>query len=203
MLNTLLMTSWLCLPIAPLNPVEEDTLASISLHFTAGLSNPNGIVTAGPMVSAKYEMLAIHPFMVRGTMDLMYGRVTSNLFPKGHLWSMMFGADAIYYRGTNHLTGYIGLGIVYAVHHFDPFDGTADSLLAYERITRVDLKQRFGYRLTLGLRYHKSYSLEIGVVELKPDFKKTGMDGHGRETRSYETTRTGSFRITLGYVFEI
>jgi len=197
------MVSWLCLPLAPLNPIEEDTLAPMNLHFTAGLANPNGIVSAGPVFSANYEMLVIHPFMVRSSVDFRYGRMTSNLFPKGHLWSMMVGVDAIYYRGTHFLTGYIGLGLVYALNHFSPFHDTADSLLQSEGITAVDMQANTGYRLVLGLRYHKSYSLEVSVVELRPDFRKTGSDGSGMEVRSYQTTRTGSFRVTLGYLFEI
>ena len=202
-MNALLLATWLSLPLAPLNPVQEDTLSDMSLHFTAGLSNPNGIVTAGPVLSANYEILVIHPFMVRGTVDFKYGRVRSNLFPQGHLWSTMLGGDAIYYRGTNYITGYIGFGIVYSLHNFVPFDATADSLYQNEGITDVDVQQKWGYRLVLGLRYHKSYSLEVGVVELQPDFKKTAVGSNGGESRSYQTTRAGSFRITVGYLFEI
>jgi hypothetical protein len=202
-MNALLLVTWLSLPLAPINPVEEDTLSDMSLHFTAGLANPNGIVTAGPVLSVNYEILVIHPFMVRGTVDFKYGRMKSNLFPKGHLWSTMFGGDAIYYRGTDYLTGYIGFGYVYSLHHFVPFEATADSLYLNEGVTDVDVQPKWGYRLVLGLRYHKSYSLEIGVVELQPDIKKTGIGGNRVEIRSYQKTRTGSFRITVGYLFEI
>lgn len=203
MLNALVMTSWLCLPIAPLNPVDEDTLASVNLHVTVGLSNPNGVVSVGPLVSIKYELLAIHPLMIRGTADFTYGQITSPLFPTGHLYTTMFGIDAIYYRGTNHLTGYIGFGVVYALHNFRAFNDTADSLFATEKVTTVDVEQQPGYRLTLGIRYHRTYSFEIGVVELHPDMKKTGRDRNGGETRSYEPTRTGSFRFSFGYLFEM
>ena len=197
------MASWLCLPIAPLNPVEEDTLAAMNLHIAAGVSNPNGIVSVGPNLSTRWEMLAIHPLMVRGTADLTYGRMNSNLFPKGHLYAATFGTDLVYYRGTDRLTGYIGLGVVYGLHHFRMFDETADSLFVNELVTEVDLQQQFGYRLTLGLRYHKSYSIEVAIVEMEPDFKKTGTDGNGGATRSYQTTRTGNFKVSLGYLFEI
>lgn len=202
-MNALLMTSWLCLPIAPLNPIEEDTLASTNLHFSTGVVSPNDIVSVGPVVSAKYEMLMVHPFMMRATVDFEYGRITSYRFPQGNLYSMMFGTDAIYYRGTNRLTGYIGFGLVYALHHFVSFQKSADSLLTNEGVTSVDLEHKLGYRLTLGLRYHKSYSLEISVVEIRPSFKKTGVDARGGETRSYLPIRTSGFRITIGYLFEI
>jgi hypothetical protein len=202
-MNVLLTISWFCLPLAPLNPIEEDTLAPMNLHFTAGLANPNGIVSMGPVFSTNFEYLLVHPFMARGSVDFKYGRVTSNLFPKGHLWSMTVGVDAIYYRGTHYLTGYIGFGFLYGLNHFSPFDDTADSLLQSEGVTAVDVQANWGYRLVLGLRHHKSYSLEVSVVELRPDFKKTSADGSGIEVRSYQTTRIGSFRVTLGYLFEI
>jgi hypothetical protein len=203
MLNTLLMTSWLCLPMAPLNPVEEDTLSSISLHVAVGATNPTGILTAGPLLAARYEVLALHRFMVRGTIDVKYGRVTSGQFPNGHLYSTMIGVDAIYYRGTNHLTAYMGMGPVIAMHHFKWFDETADSLFAAEQVTDLDVQTQFGYRLTFGLRYHTRYSLELALVELHPDFLKVGVSPDGRQTRRYEKTRTGSFSITFGYLFEI
>ncbi|MEW5795519.1 MAG: hypothetical protein AB1772_04080 [Candidatus Zixiibacteriota bacterium] len=197
------MTYWLCLPLAPLNPIEEDTLAPLNLHFTVGVANPNGIVSLGPVMSASCEMLVVHPFMVRGTVELKYGRITSSVFPTGHLWSVLMGGDAIYYRGTDHLTGYIGAGAVFAAHSFRSFAETADSLFLSEGVTDVDIKQQWGYRIILGLRYHRSYSLEIGVVELRPRFMKVGSDGAGGEHRSYQATRTGSFQITIGYLFEV
>ncbi len=202
-MHALLLTTWLCLPLAPLNPITEDTLAPINLHFTAGVSGPNGIISVGPMMSGNVEVLVIHPFMIRGTVDLAYGHTRSNLFPKGRLWSMTVGGDAIYYRGTNHLTGYVGAGGFLATHSFSPFRETADSLNFYDGITQVDLQQAWGYRLILGLRYHRSYSLELAVSEVSPEFKKTSRTENGGETRSYEATHTGTFRITLGYLFRI
>lgn len=202
-LNALLMTYWLCLPLAPLNPIQEDTLLPLSLHFAVGVSNPNGIVTAGPLLAANCEMLIIHPLMVRGTAEFKYNQVSSHLFPRGNLWAGMFGVDAIYYRGTNFLTGYIGGGAVYALHNFRPFQATADSLFLTEGITAVDMRPEWGYRLILGLRYHKSYSLEISVVELRPKFIKIARDNLGGEARSYQTTRTSSFQFALGYLFRI
>lgn len=197
------MTYWLCLPLAPLNPIQEDTLPPLSLHFAAGVSNPNGIVTAGPLVAGNFEMLIIHPFMVRGTAELKYNQVTSHLFPRGNLWTALFGVDAVYYRGTDFLTGYIGSGAVYALHDFRPFKATADSLFLAEGVTDVGMRPQWGYRLLLGLRYHKSYSMEISVVELTPHFIKIARDNLGGEARSYQATRTSSFQIAFGYLFRI
>jgi hypothetical protein len=186
-MHSLLMTAWLCLPLAPLNPIEEDTLASVNLHVAAGVAGPNGIVSVGPIASTSLEVLVVHPFMVRATADLAYGRIKSNLFPRGDLWTTTFGGDAIYYRGTDHLTGYVGAGMFYAT----------------EGVTDVDLQQEWGYRIIIGIRYHRCYSLEITMTELTPGFRKTARDESGGGYRTYQETRTGSFRVSLGYLFEI
>ena len=89
------------------------------------------------------------------------------------------------------------------MHNFRAFNNTADSLFRAERITTLDVEEQPGYRLTLGIRYHRTYSFEIGVVELHPDMKKIGRDRNGGETRTFETTRTGSFRLSFGYIFEM
>ena len=202
-MTALLLASLLYLPIAPLNPVAQDTLPSLAFHFTGGVAGPNGIVSAGPELSAKCEMLVLHPFVVRGTVDLRYGQTTSNLFPQGHLYVTTVGADAIYYRGTHFLTGYIGFGFLYAFHRFDSFDRTADSLYASEGVADVQIDPQNGYRLILGLRYRRNYSLEVSVSEVRPDFRKIGVGEDGSEVRSYQATRTGSFKVTLGYIVPI
>lgn len=203
MLNSLLMTTWLCLPLAPLNPTAEDTLSAAAFHFNVGVTAPNGVVSAGPTASLKYEMLMVHPFVLRATADLSYCEFTANRYPNGDLYAMSYGADAIYYRGTDHLTAYLGFGVFFSFHDFRISHESLDSLNREEGITEVDLRQEIGYRLTLGLRYNRVYSMEIGVTELHPEFKKIGSDGLGHETRQYETTRTGSFRISFGYLIDI
>ena len=199
-MNALVLTALLYMPLAPINPVEEDTLSSMAFHFTAGMAGPNGVVSVGPEVSAKLEMLVLHPFMVRGTIDGKYVQTRSGLFPEGNLYTLTLGADAIYYRGTNRLTGYLGFGFVYTIHEFGLFDYAADSLGRVEGVTSVDVEKEFGYRIILGLRFHKNYSLELSVSELRPDFRKTSYLGDGTEMRTYQTTRTGAWRISFGYV---
>ncbi|MCP4686147.1 MAG: hypothetical protein GY867_11980, partial [bacterium] len=169
-MNALLMAAWLTLPLAPMNPIEEDTLPSMSAHVTVAVTAPNGIVSAGPELSAKYELLVIHPFVVRGAVDFKYCHTVSDLFPKGELFSLPLSLDAIYYRGTDHLTGYIGFGGIYAVNYFTPGSSTLDSLTRYQSVVDVEMRDEFGYRLTLGLRYKKAYSLEISISEIYPEF---------------------------------
>jgi hypothetical protein len=202
-MNALLMAAWLTLPLAPLNPIEEDTLASMNAHFSVAATIPNGIVSAGPELSAKCELLVVHPFMVRGGIDFKYCHTVSELFPKGTLLSLPLSLDAIYYRGTNHLTGYIGFGAIYAINSFSPKSSTIDSLMQYRSVTDVDMRHEFGYRLTLGLRYHKAYSLEISISEIYPEFILRGIGPNGESTRSLLTTRVGGFRLSFGYLFAI
>jgi len=136
----LLLASWLCLPLAPFNPLEHDTLASVNLHFSAGMSGPNGIVSFGPEISTKYEVLAIHPLVLRGAVDYRYGKLKSNLYPKGDIHTTTLSIEALYYRGTNYMTGYVGFGAVYAFNWFNPSATTSDSLWLNESITDIDLE---------------------------------------------------------------
>lgn len=202
-MNALLLATWLALPLAPLNPIEEDTLASMNAHFSMAVTAPNGIVSTGPEISAKYELLVVHPFMVRGAVDFKYCHTVSELFPKGQLLSLPLSLDAIYYRGTDHLTGYIGFGGIYAINFFSPNSSTLDSLTQYKSVTDVDMRNEFGYRLTLGLRYKKTYSLEVSISEIYPEFIMHGVGDNGEITRSMMTTRVGGFRLSIGYLFTI
>jgi hypothetical protein len=108
-----------------------------------------------------------------------------------------------YYRGTDKVTGYIGLGAVFTTNHFTSLTATADSLFWHESVTSVDISRQFGYRVTIGLRFQRCYSFEIAITEIRPDFVKHGAAPNGVTSRSYEDTRTGTFRITLGYVFTL
>ena len=92
---TLLIASWLCLPAFPLNPVAQDTIASVNVHFTVGLSGPNSLVGSGPEITSKYEIRLIHPVVVRAAFDYRYGKVNSILFPKGTLHSATVSTDAL------------------------------------------------------------------------------------------------------------
>ncbi len=202
-MNALLLATWLVMPLAPLNPIEEDTLASMNAHFTVAVTTPNGIISSGPEISAKCELLVVHPFVVRGAIDLKYCRTVSELFPKGELLSLPLSLDALYYRGTDHLTGYIGFGGLYSINSFSPHSSTIDSLMRNKSVTDVDMRNEFGYRLTLGLRYKKAYSFEVSISEVYPEFIFLGTGANGEITRSLLTTRVGGFRLSFGYLFPI
>ena len=62
MLETLLV-GWFCLPLAPLNPIQQDTLDVMAVQVFGGLHTGNEIVETGPSLGAKFEVLPIHPLV--------------------------------------------------------------------------------------------------------------------------------------------
>jgi len=199
-MSSLLLIGWLALPLAPLNPLEQDTVRNVNLHFSIGLNSPNSIVSAGPNLSIKYELLAVHPVILRAALDYAYSRIDSRLYPNGNLHTATASLEVLYYRGTHHLMGYLGGGAVLANHWFLPTSAASDSLFANEQVTDVDLARQFGYRLTLGLRYRQSYSFEITMTELRPDLVKWGLTGRNLITREGRPIKTGGFRLSFGYL---
>jgi|GEM_PF-576490 len=208
---TLLLTAWLCLPLAPLNPVEQDTVSAMNLHFTAGVSSPTSILSTGPVFSAKWEMLAIHPVIIRSAIDYQYGNFKNRTFRilediseiKGNLHQFTFSADVLYYRGTDRLTGYLGLGAIYTFGNLNFSSETMSLLHDNYDIIDVSLQPQFGYRLTLGLRYQKVYSLEIAILEIEPNFMvlyNTGLNTYSEVT---QRTNFSGFKVSLGYLWTV
>jgi hypothetical protein len=200
----LLLAGWLALPIAPLNPIKQDTLDVLAFHVTAGVHAANSVVRTGPDLSAKMEMLTIHPLVLRAFADYRFGEIRNKSFPSADMQQGMVGAEAIYYRGTNRLTGYLGFGVLYAFGDLSPTQAASDSLLQYELVDDIDYGADFGYRITLGLRFRQKYSLEIAVTELRPDIVYHRQFDPANVTSEYkEEFRNSTFKITLGYVFTL
>jgi hypothetical protein len=198
--NTLLLITWLTLPLAPINPTEQDTLPSQSVHFTLGFWGPNGIASAGPQAGVMLEMLLEHPLVLRAGLDYRYATINDDDHPNGDLHGFLFSTGVFYYRGTDRLTGYIGGSVVLALHHLSLNERAADSLRILENIDDVSIKPEFGYRFTLGLRYRKTFSLELGITEVRPTLLFTRLVAPGREAESSETIRLSGARITFGYI---
>ena len=200
---TLLLASWLCLPAFPLNPVAQDTIASLNAHFTVGLSGPNSLVGSGPEITSKYEIRLIHPVVVRAAFDYRFGKVNSILFPRGTLHSATVSTDALYYRGTHKLTGYLGLGLVYTFHHYHLTNDAADSLRENHQVQDVGIRPTFGLRITMGLRFHRTVSLEIGITEARPNLKFVRRLSEKSYSVTTERIRLSDVRITLGYLWPL
>lgn len=199
---SLILSTLLSLPAYPLNPVVQDTLNSVNLHLTAGFNSPNSIVESGFEFTLKTEWLVSHPFVVRAAFEYKYGKVNSLQYPDGNVRTFTFSSDVIYYRGTDKLTGYLGLGPVYVVSNYN-LSGAAEQLIYKgDILTEVRIKDSFGYRLTLGLRFRKSYSLEMAATEVKTNFIITNQIDAARFSESATRVRIGDVRVTLGYLID-
>lgn len=212
-MNALVLIAWLSLPLAPLNPVEQDTVAAMNLHMTAGITSPNGIVSAGPEITAKLEYRPFHPFIFRAEASTRAGSIGTRFYPHGLAGGVMYlsgdyqslttAIDALYYRGTDHLTAYLGAGLVYGFHRFNPDDKLNVQLAQDYGIIDIDMKQKLGYRLTFGIRYNRVYSFEVGIMEIKPDLISSRRYDSGVYSIQRSQTRFSGFRFTVGYILPI
>ncbi len=200
---SILLTSLLSLPLYPLNPIVQDTVNLTNMHIAAGFNGPNQVITAGPELSLKYEVLFSHPFVFRAAVDYNYGSINSKLYPYGKIHSITPSIEAFVYRGTDKLTGYLGIGIVYTYTNFKLSPRSADSLKQNHSITSVRIKNAPGYRLSLGLRIRKSYSMEMGITEIKPDFIFVTKLSETSYSEKLRKSRISDVRFTLGYLLPI
>ena len=207
-MHVLLMLTWLAAPLAPLNPIEQDTFPPAALHAAIGGAIGNGIVSAGPIIAIQYEQLAIHPIVVRGGVELRAGSAKMRIWPDGdtgssavidgNCESMALGVDCFCYRGTRRLTAYIGIGLLYSFSHFNANSSSIAPARAEWGIDDLSVQQQFGYRLLLGLRFRKNYSFEIEVTELRPDVQFSGRLSPTRYFTGSNQTRLSTFSLSLG-----
>ncbi|UCG60884.1 MAG: hypothetical protein JSV52_11200 [Candidatus Zixiibacteriota bacterium] len=202
-MTALLFATLLSLPIYPLNPVLEDTVNNVNLHLTAGFNGPGSVVSTGPELTVKYEWMVHHPFIVRAAFDYRYGTVRSVVYPDGDLHRGQLSLEVLYYRGTKKLMGYIGAGAVYSLNKFSLADTDTDSLYTNYEITDVNISNVPGYRITVGLRIHSVYSIEIGLTDTRPSYVYTRQYSPTRFGISSKQFRSNDFRISFGYLFHL
>jgi len=204
-MHALLLTTLLALPMYPVNPVKQDTLNIMNLHFSVGATAPNGLVQTGIEFSTKYEFLAAHPVMLRLAVDYRLSEVKHVRYPAGLIYGPLFSLEALYYRGTNKLTGFVGGGAVLAMYDHHTSRAAADSLKLAENggISDVGLDRTNGYRLTFGLRFQRTYSLEVSITDVRPSFIYTTNYPNGSYGRRYDKARFNDFRVSLGYILPL
>jgi hypothetical protein len=129
--------------------------------------------------------------------------VNSIVYPDGDLHRVSFSVEGIYYRGTDKLTGYVGLGLVWSINSFTLADNEVDSLFNFHGITDVDMNNPIGYRITAGLRLQKVYSIEVSMTEFRPKYIFTQQLEPNRWISSTEQFRQNDFRISFGYLFTL
>ncbi len=184
----------------PLNPVEQDTVASSNIHFTAGLNGPNGILGSGFDASLKYELLLVHPYIVRTAVEIRRSTIINKSYPEGYILATTFALEGLYYRGTNRLTGFIGIGMVYVVSSVKQDEDDKLRLLLDDGINGVRIKDTFGYRLIVGARFKKSFSLEVAITEIKSDFIYISRISQASFLEESERTRMSNIKVTIGYL---
>lgn len=199
----LLMAAMMSLPLYPLNPVEEDTLATINAHLSMGFRAPTDVVSAGPEVSAKYELLVMHPVVMRTSVDYGYGELSSKQYPRGPLHSASVALEGFYYRGTDELTGYIGAGVLFSYYSFSPNSYASDSLRSNFGIRDVSIGSAPGFRITLGLRYESVYAMEFTVTEVRSNMKYVREAAASVVGEREQEIRLSDIRLTFGYLFTI
>lgn len=187
----------------PLNPVEQDTVASSNIHFTAGVNGPNGILGSGFDGSLKFEMLMTHPYIVRAAAELRKSTIINMSYPRGYILATTFALEGLYYRGTNRLSGFIGLGLVYVVSSVKQNEADKLRLFLAEGVNDVQIKDTFGYRLILGARFRRSFSLEIVITELKSDFIYITRISQSSFIEETIRTRLSNIKLTFGYLFSL
>ena len=202
-MHTLLLTTLLSLPLYPINPIKQDTLDVMAIHFSVGLTAPNGLAKMGVDFSSRYEFRVTHPVVLRTSIDFRLSQVKHIHYPTGTVFGPMLSLEALYYRGTNHMTGYIGGGVVLAMYDHATSQSDLDSLRTFHNITDVGLKRTNGYRMTFGLRFHRIYSLEVSITDVRPSFIYTSDLGDGSYSQRYSQARFNDFRVSFGYVIPI
>lgn len=200
---SLILTSLLSLPVFPLNPTDRDTLNSSNFHITAGVSSPSDFATAGPEFTLKYELLFYHPIVLRTGVEYNRGRVTKISFPNGDYHGFTTSVEILYYRGTDRMMGFMGMGVVYNQSYLNMDGSVADWLLAAENISDVYVQGNAGYRFIFGLRKSRLWSFEIRMTDIRTHLVYQRNLGAYRYSIQREPVRLSDFRITLGYLIEL
>lgn len=202
-MHALLLATLISLPLYPVNPIQQDTVALMNVHFSVGISAPNGIISTGGEGSVRYELLAFHPFVVRGGLEYRIGAISSQRYPEGYLHGATLSAEILGYRGTNRLTGFFGGGIV-VNKYFMHMTGESSDLLSQDLgIDEVGIDPALGYRITMGLRIRSNTSIEVNVTSFNTDFVYKTWLSPNQYRQEREPVRFRDFRLTFGYLLPI
>jgi len=184
----------------PLNPVREDTVASGNFHFTAGVNGPNGILGTGLEASLKYELLISHPYILRTAFELGRSKINDKSYPIGDVQAATFAVEGMYYRGTDKMTAFMGIGIVYVVSKMRLGQVDETRNLPVDNFSSIRIKNSFGYRLIVGARLRKAFSIEIGITEIKTDFIYVTRFSESSFSEFPVRSRLSNIKLTFGYL---
>lgn len=203
-MHALLFTTWMFLPIAPINPVAQDTIPPVALQASFGTSGPNNLLTVGPELAVRSELRVVHPVMLRGGIELRQNETNALRQPRGTAPSVSLIGELLLYRGTRKMTGYIGAGVGYAYYFFEPFANTRDSLFAAEQVDDVQMEAALIARFMIGLRFQERFAVEVKFNDTRPRFTKTSSTESSQITISEsEGTSAGNVSLTVGYIIPL
>jgi hypothetical protein len=202
-MHALLLATLISLPLYPVNPIKQDTVAVMNAHFSVGVSAPNGIINTGVEGSARYEFMVFHPFVVRGGLEYRIGSMSSRKYPEGYLHGMTMSAEILGYRGTNRLTGFFGGGLVLNKYFLHMTGAATDSLSSNFGIDEVGVEPALGYRITMGLRVKSNTSVEVNVTSFNTDFLYKTWLSPTQYRQERDPVRFRDFRVTFGYLLPV
>ena len=196
----LIITALAGLPIFPLNPTQNDTVNIVNLHFTAGVVSPSELISAGPELTIKYELLFSHPFVVRTGLDYRYGRMNQLKYPKGGYHGFTFSAECLHYRGSHKMKGFAGAGVVYNYSRVSPDNPESDSIMVLQNISGVTIDKRLGYRIIFGLRRFDLWSFELRVTDIRTNLVYERNLGLNRFSLEKQKIKLSDVRVSVGYL---
>ena len=199
----LVLTTLAALPLYPLNPTGQDTVNFMNVHFTAGVSAPNGVLATGFEFTAKYEMLVFHPLLARASLDYRLTPMSAIRYPSALVYGPLFSLEALYYRGTRKAMGFIGLGVVLTGFRVRLSSSSADSLWRNHRVSEMRVTMTPGYRFTFGLRFRRVFSVELSITDVRPDFIYRRELGSDSFADIYRPVRFNEFRVSFGYLLPV
>ena len=155
------------------------------------------------MISIKYEFLLKHPFVLRASSEYKYATVNSKFYPNGHIHSITFSIEGFYYRGTNNLTAYLGLGPLLNLNRLNMYKSTSDSLQNNYNIIDVSVRPAIGYRISMGIRYKQIYSIELSLSQAEPKMVSTRKISPVNFSELTSKVKLNDVRLTFGYLVRL
>lgn len=190
-------------PVVIVPPIVYDTANAYSLNIYGGMQSPNRDLRTAFEFGGKMEFLVVHPYILRFGIDYSEANVTDPFAPRGRKTSINFNVDALAYRGRMGVISYVGLGLAFGINNIEVAPKTLDSLQTHLGVTHVSLKNAFGYRVLMGLRFEEQFVFEVSFQQANPDYvyrRDIGTDEYSLENIK------GTFavaRVNLGYLFKL
>ncbi len=190
-------------PVVIIPPEVYDTANEYSLNIYGGMQSPNRDLRPGFEFGSKLEFRIVHPYILRFGVDYSEADVTDPFAPRGRKSSINFNLDALAYRGREGIISYVGLGLAFGINNIQVAPKTLDSLQTHLGVTHVSLKDAFGYRVLMGLRFEEQFVFEVSFQQANPDYVYRRDFDNGDYS---EENISGTFsvaRVNLGYLFKL